>query len=63
MQVGNCIALWGATELTYDVKYPLEAIPGGTQLTIGHLKLKAGDHVAALDDTRAFISRTASRST
>jgi len=50
-QVKGCMTLWGDSELTYDVKYPLEAGEGETQLTIGHLKLKTGDHLAALDDT------------
>jgi thiamine biosynthesis lipoprotein len=55
LQVEQCLALWGTGEFTYDVKYPLKQDKDLTQLTVGHLKLKAGDHMAALDDIEGLF--------
>ena len=60
LEAGNCMTIWGSAikEYTYDVKYPLgevdESVP---QLTIGHIKLRPGDYLAALDDSEgAFFA-------
>jgi thiamine biosynthesis lipoprotein ApbE len=58
VQVGQCVVLWGAQtqDYVYDVKYPLDQIAKDeTQLTIGHLKLKPGESLAAIDDDEGFF--------